>query len=99
MTSNSISVFFPCYNEEANVATTVNKALVVLNAFAADYEVIIVNDGSADRTGKIADQLAARIRVSKRSSSEKSWLRRGGAVGHTGFDEGICILYRWRWPV
>jgi glycosyltransferase involved in cell wall biosynthesis len=56
---DSISVFFPCYNEEANVAATVNKALAVLDSLGADYEVIIVNDGSADRTGLIADQLAA----------------------------------------
>lgn len=55
----SISVFFPCYNEEANVANTVNKAIAVLDAIGADYEVLIVNDGSADRTGLIADQLAA----------------------------------------
>jgi glycosyltransferase involved in cell wall biosynthesis len=59
MASVSISVFFPCYNEEANVATTVNKALTVLDAIGADYEVIVVNDGSADRTGQIANQLAA----------------------------------------
>jgi glycosyltransferase involved in cell wall biosynthesis len=57
--ADSISVFFPCYNEEANVANTVNKALVVLDAINIDYEIIIVNDGSADRTGQIADQLAA----------------------------------------
>jgi glycosyltransferase involved in cell wall biosynthesis len=59
MATGSISVFFPCYNEEANVANTVNKAIAVLDALGADYEVIIVNDGSADRTGQIADQLAA----------------------------------------
>jgi glycosyltransferase involved in cell wall biosynthesis len=56
----SISVFFPCYNEEANVANTVNKALAVLDKLGADYEVIIVNDGSVDRTGQIADELAAK---------------------------------------
>jgi glycosyltransferase involved in cell wall biosynthesis len=59
MASVSISVFFPCYNEEANVATTVNKALTVLDAIGADYEIIVVNDGSADRTGQITNQLAA----------------------------------------
>ena len=57
--SVSISVFLPCYNEEANVANTVKKALAVLDKLYSDYELIIVNDGSADRTGQIADQLAA----------------------------------------
>jgi glycosyltransferase involved in cell wall biosynthesis len=59
MASVSISVFFPCYNEEANVANTITKALAILDILTSDYEVIIVNDGSDDRTGQIADQLAA----------------------------------------
>jgi glycosyltransferase involved in cell wall biosynthesis len=54
----SISVFFPCYNEEGNVENTVRKALAVLEKLYTDYEVIIVNDGSKDRTGEIADRLA-----------------------------------------
>src|SRR3989339_865987 len=62
----SLSVFFPCYNEEENVHKTADKALGVLEKLGIDYEVIIVNDGSSDRTAQIADQLAAqnpRIRV------------------------------------
>lgn len=55
--TNSISVFFPCYNEQANVQQTINKALEVLKKLGLDYEVIIVNDGSKDDTGKIADSI------------------------------------------
>ncbi len=54
----SISVFFPCYNEEANIRRTVERTLDVLAGLAADFEVIIVDDGSSDATGKIADQIA-----------------------------------------
>jgi glycosyltransferase involved in cell wall biosynthesis len=56
----SISVFFPCYNEQENVARTVEQVLNVLEKFNADFEVIIVDDGSADRTGRIADEIASR---------------------------------------
>ena len=56
----SISVFFPCYNEQDNVASTVEKALIVLERLNADFEVIIVNDGSSDSTAKIADDIAAK---------------------------------------
>jgi len=62
----SISMFFPCYNEQGNVGRVVGNALAVLEKLGADYEVIIVDDGSADQTGRIADELAAqnrRIRV------------------------------------
>ncbi|MCK4293611.1 MAG: glycosyltransferase family 2 protein [Planctomycetes bacterium] len=55
----SISVFFPCYNEQDNVAQTVEKALAVLQKLNADFELIIVDDGSSDKTGQIADQIAA----------------------------------------
>lgn len=56
----SISVFFPCYNEQENVARTVEKALEVMEKLNADFEVIIVDDGSSDNTGQIADEIAGR---------------------------------------
>ena len=54
----SISVFFPFYNEQDNVAETAKKAIDVLEKINADYELIIVDDGSKDDTGKIADEIA-----------------------------------------
>ena len=62
----SISVFFPCYNEQGNITGVVEKTLAVLEKLNADFEVIIVDDGSSDGTGKIADELAGgndRIKV------------------------------------
>jgi glycosyltransferase involved in cell wall biosynthesis len=62
----SISVFFPCYNEQDNVKRVVAKAVETLEGMGVDFEVVIVNDGSADGTGKAADALAAadkRVRV------------------------------------
>lgn len=63
---NELSVFFPAYNEEANIEKTVLKAREVLLEFAERWEILIINDGSKDTTGEIADGLAskdARIRV------------------------------------
>jgi glycosyltransferase involved in cell wall biosynthesis len=54
-----ISIFFPCYNEEANVERTVRSALDVCRSLFSDFEIIVVDDGSRDRTGEIADHLAA----------------------------------------
>ncbi len=53
-----ISVFFPAYNEEENIENTVRKALKVLKDKFDLWEIIIVDDGSTDSTGKIADELA-----------------------------------------
>lgn len=55
-----LSYFFPAHNEEANVAGLVEEALEVLPSIADTIEIIIVNDGSRDRTQAIADELTAR---------------------------------------
>lgn len=57
----SLTIFFPCYNEEANVERVTRSAVEVGRRVANDLEVIIVNDGSRDRTQEIADRLAAEI--------------------------------------
>lgn len=58
MKPESLTIFFPCYNEEANVESTTMAALKMCRRLGIDYEIIIVNDGSRDRTGEIADRLA-----------------------------------------
>ena len=54
----SISVFFPCFNEQDNITRVVMAALAVLESIQADYEVIVVNDGSRDQTAQRINQLA-----------------------------------------
>jgi len=54
----SITVFFPCRNEQDNVSRVAEQAVAVLETLEADYEVIIVDDGSTDATGRIADDMA-----------------------------------------
>jgi len=79
----SISVFFPCYNEQDNIAKVVDQAVRVLDGLQADYEVIIVDDGSVDRTGEVADRIAAadpRVRVIHHPSN-----RGYGAALQSGF--------------
>ena len=55
-----VSLFFPVYRDEATVERMTTKAIAVLDALAAEYEVIIVDDGSPDRAGELADAIAAR---------------------------------------
>jgi glycosyltransferase involved in cell wall biosynthesis len=56
----ALSVFFPVYDEEAAVRGVVEQGLSTLQGLGlTDVEVIIVDDGSSDGTGRIADELAA----------------------------------------
>jgi glycosyltransferase involved in cell wall biosynthesis len=53
-----ISVFFPAYNDGGTIASMVLSALLTLRELTDDYEVIVVNDGSADYTPEILNELA-----------------------------------------
>ena len=53
-----LSVFFPAYNDSGTIASLVITALQAARRLTPDFEIIIVNDGSADATPQIADELA-----------------------------------------
>lgn len=53
-----LSVFFPAFNDGGTIASLVIRAVQVASRLTPDFEVIVVNDGSADATREIADELA-----------------------------------------
>lgn len=55
----SVSVVMPAYNEEDIIEEVARKCADYLETVCPDYEVVIVNDGSKDRTGEILDKLHA----------------------------------------
>lgn len=57
----SLSFVIPAFNEEPNVAEALNRASAVLKTLNLDYEIILVNDGSRDRTGEIAKSMLGKI--------------------------------------
>jgi glycosyltransferase involved in cell wall biosynthesis len=66
-TKPSISLLVPAYNEEATLESVIQRSLGVLEECTDDYEVVILDDGSSDRTGDIMEDLQrsdpARIRT------------------------------------
>jgi len=57
MQVDELSVFFPAYNEEENIEAAVTKAAKILPQIAEKWEILIINDGSTDRTGEIVEEL------------------------------------------
>jgi len=53
-----LSIFFPAYNDSGTIASMVIRAVQTASELTPDYEVIVVDDGSADATPQILDELA-----------------------------------------
>src|SRR3990170_8281512 len=80
---DSISVVLPAYNEEENIPVTVPAAVSVLEKLGIDYEVVVVDDGSRDRTADVTLELA---RENPRIRLVQHGVNRGyGAALATGF--------------
>ena len=57
---SELSIFFPFWNEEANIQQVVSKAIPIAENVASKWEIIMVDDGSADDTLEIARKLASK---------------------------------------
>jgi glycosyltransferase involved in cell wall biosynthesis len=81
----SVSAVLPAYNEEAVIEQTVRHVAEVLRGLVHDFEVVVTNDGSRDRTGEVLRQLREdpelRLRV---VTHERN--RGYGAALASGFD-------------
>src|SRR5258708_21424003 len=61
-----LSIFFPFWNEQENVERVVQNAIPIADEIAKKWEIIMVDDGSSDKTLEIAEKLArtdSRLRV------------------------------------
>ena len=79
----SLSLVLPAYNEEENIGEVARDALAALPRFTDAFEIIIVGDGSRDRTAVVAAEIARldpRVRVVRHERN-----RGYGAALVTGF--------------
>jgi glycosyltransferase involved in cell wall biosynthesis len=55
----SVSLVIPMFNEEENIEHAVDCAIAALERCSGDYEIVVVNDASTDRSAEIVARLAA----------------------------------------
>lgn len=63
---SELSIFFPFWNEEDNIENVVKRAIPIAERVAQKWEIIMIDDGSSDKTLRIAEKLAKeddRLRV------------------------------------
>lgn len=80
-----LSIFFPFWNEEKNIESVVENALTIAPTVATKWEIIIVDDGSTDRTLEKAQKLEKKHKEVVVVSHN---INRGyGAALHSGFEK------------
>ena len=75
----SLSIFFPAYNDAQSIPRLIKKADATARKITSDYELIVVNDGSADNTQEVLEKLKRKYRRLKivRHGKNKGY---GGAL-------------------
>lgn len=56
-----LSVVLPCFNEEASIEPVIREVRAALAGFEGRFEILVVDDGSSDRTAEIAEREGARV--------------------------------------
>ena len=54
---SAATIVIPAYNEEKNIKTVIER----VRAVSSSYEIIVVDDGSTDRTGELAGREKAKV--------------------------------------
>ena len=90
----SLSVFFPAYNDAPSIPGLIRKTFEVLRACVDDYELIVVNDGSVDKTAEVLEQLRAEFSPYLRVVTHERNRGYGGAL-RSGFAAATrdCVFY------
>jgi glycosyltransferase involved in cell wall biosynthesis len=76
--SRTLSIIVPAYNEEENIGTTLDGILIACEGLRDDYEIVVVNDCSRDRTAAIVEERSRRNPRIRLANNERN-LGFGGA--------------------
>lgn len=89
----NISFFCPAYHDEKNLPRLIPKVAEILSEVAGEYEILIIEDGSPDRTGAVAEELARQLPNTRVIHHQKNQ-GYGATLAH-GFRE--ANKYEWVW--
>ena len=89
-----ISVIIPAYNEEKNIINTINETKIELEILKYDYEIIVVYDGSTDKTFELVKNNYSFEKDKVKIVGYKTNSGKGNAIKYgTGFAKGDYILF------
>ena len=83
-----LSIIIPAYNEEARIQATLESVSLYMSKQNYDYEIIVVNDGSTDRTVDVVENVITQtphVRlIDNKNNHGKGWVVRKGMLSAQG---------------
>jgi len=83
-----LSVIIPCYNEEKTISATLLAVDQYLQKQAFDYEIIVVSDGSKDKTAQIVEDFKKNVKnlklIDNQANHGKGWVVRQAMLTSLG---------------
>ncbi len=73
---SAVSVIIPAYNEEKTIGDVISSTAEIMDGLAVPYEIIVVNDGSTDKTGLVASMYKATVLTNSVNRGKGYSLRR-----------------------
>jgi glycosyltransferase involved in cell wall biosynthesis len=84
MNRSAVTVVIPAYNEEKTIGDVISETALIMNGLNMPYEIIVVDDGSTDKTGQIASTYKAIVLSNNKNRGKGYALRR--ALQHASGD-------------
>ena len=89
MRGSAVTIIIPAYNEENTIGNVISETTAIMNGLNVPYEIIVIDDGSTDKTGKIAFAHKAIVLSNKKNYGKGYSLRR--ALEHASGDIIVTI--------
>lgn len=89
MNRSTVTVVIPAYNEEKTIGNVIDETSSIMDGLDITYEIIVVDDGSTDRTRQIASTRKAAVLLNKKNHGKGYALRR--ALCHATGDIIVTI--------
>lgn len=85
----AVSIIIPAYNEEKTIGDVISETSSIMDGLQIPYEIIVVDDGSTDKTGQIASTYKAIVLSNEKNYGKGYSLRR--AFQHASGDIIVTI--------
>jgi glycosyltransferase involved in cell wall biosynthesis len=87
-----ISIIIPCYNEAQNLERLISQVILAMSSLARPYEVIVVDDGSTDKSVEVLKKITSNIPFLKIVALKRNYGQTAAMMAGIDYSKGDIII-------